>query len=96
MSKTSTDAVMLNANMMSSRKLGIGTSITNTMLTAAAGFAAYILLTVHQSQYRLRRQAIIAGLIYLIALVPYGVLISSTGDAASTGGTGSGPDAFEI
>ena len=28
---------MLNASMMSSRKLGIGTSITNTMLTAAAG-----------------------------------------------------------
>src|SRR5882757_5878888 len=35
--RTSTEAVMLNASMMSSRKLGIGTSMTKTMLTAAAG-----------------------------------------------------------
>src|SRR5947209_9771784 len=34
---TRTDAVMLNASIMSRRKLGIGTSITKTMLTAAAG-----------------------------------------------------------
>jgi len=36
-SRTNTEAVMLKASKISSTKLGTGTSITNTMLTAAVG-----------------------------------------------------------
>jgi hypothetical protein len=65
-----------------------GLSLLNhlVMFTAAAGFLVFIVLVARRAT-EARRQAFIAGVIYLAALLPYLLLVTGTGEGESTGAT---------
>jgi len=65
-----------------------GLSLLNhlVMLTAAAGFLVFIVLVARRAT-EARRQAAIAGVIYMAALLPYMLLVTSAGEGEGTGAT---------
>ena len=65
-----------------------GLSLLNhlVMLTAAAGFLVFITLVARRAT-EARRQAAIAGVIYMAALLPYMLLVTRAGEGEGTGAT---------